>query len=287
MTLAVAGFLQTRRSVNTEAAYRLDLRHLAAWCADGGAVDLLTISAADLARYRTACELAGASPATVARRLSAMTSFGSYAAEQGLEPALGTAPDLERPPLESASTADVISDADADALLRAADEIGTRSGALIRLLMLDGLKVGEVIRADAADLEGRAPRMTLAVARRGTRKLVLDRDTAVAVRRYLGTRRDGPLLLSERRGRPPERLTRFGIDYLIKQVARGAGVEPTVSGNTLRRRCVMAAHAQGTDLDAIRRNVGHSGRRTTRRYLASDTAMDADPRHPPLGASAP
>jgi site-specific recombinase XerD len=79
------------------------------------------------------------------------------------------------------------------------------------------------------------------------------------------------LLLSERRGRVPGRLTRFGVDYLVKQVAQAAGLDQAVSGNTLRRRYVMAAHAGGTDLDRIRLNVGHADRRTTRRYLDPDT----------------
>jgi site-specific recombinase XerD len=281
LTLAVAGFLQTCRSANTHAAYRTDLRHLAAWCASGEALNLLTIDAADVARYRTECELAGASPATVARRLSAITSFSGYAAEQGLEPALSKASDVERPALEFSSTADVLSDAEANALLHSADRMSRRAGVLIRLLMLDGLKVGEVIRADASDLHGRPPRMTLDVARRGSPALVLHVGTAAAVRRYLGARRDGPLLRSERRGQPRQRLTRFGVDYLIKQIARAAGVEQTVSGNTLRRRYVIAAHAQGTDLDAIRHNVGHAGQRTTRRYLTGDDDTDAKPAHHP------
>ena len=100
-------------------------------------------------------------------------------------------------------------------------------------------------------------------------RIELHRGTGSAVRRYLGRRRDGPLLLSERRGREPDRLTRFGLDYLVKQVAQAAGLEQSVSGNTLRRRYVIAADANGTDLDQIRDSAGHADRRTTRRYLES------------------
>jgi site-specific recombinase XerD len=285
VTLAVGGFLQTCRSANTQAAYRTDLRHVAAWCADGEALNLLTIDAADLARYRTACELAGASPATIARRLSAIRSFTGYAAAQGLEPALTSGADIQRPTLEVASTADVLSDAEANALVRAADSISKRAGALIRLLMLDGLKVGEVIRADAADLHGRPPHMTLDIARRGSPSLVLHAGTTAALRSYLGSRREGPLLLSARRGQPRERLSRFGLDYIVKQIADAASLEQTVSGNTLRRRYVMAAHAQGIGLDAIQRNVGHSGQRTTRRYLTGDA--DATRQDRPAQTSSP
>ena len=277
VTLAVAGFLDACRSSNTRAAYRADLGHVAAWCRGRGTLNLLTIDAADVARYRTECELAGASAATVARRLSAITSFGAYAAANGTQSALAADIEIERPALESSSTAELLTDADAEALLAAADRISRRSAALIRLLMLDGLKVGEVIRADAADVRGRPPRMTLSSRSRTARTIDLHPDTATAVRRYLDRRRDGPLLLSERRGRRPGRLTRFGVDYLVKQVAQAAGLDQAVSGNTLRRRYVIAAHADGTDLDRIRRNAGHADRRTTRRYLDPDTPSRNQP----------
>ena len=270
MTLAIAAFLDACRSSNTRDAYRADLGHLAAWCRDRGALNLLTIDATDVARYRTECELAGASAATVARRLSAISSFGAYATANGAESALAAHPEIERPTLESSSTARLLTDVDADALLAAADRIGRRSAVLIRLLMLDGLKVGEVIRADASDVRGRQPRITLRLPDRNPRTIDLHPETGSAVRRYLSRRHDGPLLLSERRGRPPGRLTRFGVDYLVKQVAQAAGLDQAVSGNTLRRRFVMAAHADGTDLDRIRLRAGHADRRTTRRYLDPD-----------------
>jgi integrase/recombinase XerD len=271
VTVAIAGFLDAFRSSNTRDAYRADLGHVAAWCRNGGTLDLLTIDAADVARYRTECELGGASPATVARRLSALASFGAYAAANGGDPALTANAEIERPTVESSSTAEVLTDRDAEVLLAAADRMSRRSAVLIRLLMLDGLKVGEVIRADASDLISRAPRLALRLHDRRARTIDLDPETGVAVRRYLGRRREGPLLLSERRGREPDRLTRFGLDYLVKRVARAAGLEQSVSGNTLRRRYVMAAHADGTDLETIRASAGHADRRTTRRYLRPRT----------------
>lgn len=273
VTAAVAGFLDTCRSSNTRAAYGADLAHLAAWCRDTGTLDLLTIDAADIARYRTACELAGASPATVARRLSTITSFGAFATAAGAQPALSAVPGIARPSVGSASTAEVLGAADADALLDAADRIGARSAAVMRLLMLDGLKVGEVIGADASDVVGRPLRMSLSLGDRHARTIELHPHTGSALRTYLGRRREGPLVLSERRGREADRLTRFGLDYLVKQTAQAARLAQPISANTLRRRYVIAAHADGTDLDTIRHNTGHAERRTTRRYLDPEAGV--------------
>jgi site-specific recombinase XerD len=65
-------------------------------------------------------------------------------------------------------------------------------------------------------------------------------------------------------------LTRFGIDYLVKEAAREAALPKAVSGNVLRRRYVLAEHARGTTLSEIQRSTGHADERTTRRYLPSD-----------------
>src|SRR4051794_10070701 len=268
VTLAVADFLDACRSPNTEAAYRADLDHLASWCADQGPLDLLTINVEDIARYRTACELAGAAPATVARRLSTISSFGAFAAANGARPALDT--EIPRPRVGPTSSTDLLSDADAQRLLEAADHADNRAAVLIRLLMLDGLKAGEVIRADAADAQGRPPDMTLRVHEPRPRSITLHADSGSAIHRYLARRRTGALLLSNRRGHEPTRLTRFGVDYLIKRVSRSCGIGRPVSASMLRRRYVMAEHADGTALDTIRDHIGHVDRSTTRRYLRID-----------------
>ncbi len=266
VTLAVAQFLESCRSAHTRAAYGTDLAQFASWCASGRRLNLLTVDVEDIARYRTACEVGGSSPATLARRLSAITSFRAYAAEHGFDPGLAEA-SVARPLVPARSTAEVLSDDDAGALLEAADRTSKRSAVLIRLLMLDGLKVGEVVRAEASDAHGQPPRMTLEVRGRTVRSIVLATETGRAVRRYLGRRRNGPLLLSNRRGQPSGRLTRFGVDYAIKEIAKVAGIDPTISGNTLRRRYVIAAHSSGTEIDRIQHNTGHANQRTTRRYL--------------------
>ena len=275
-TMAVAAFLDACRSANTRAAYRTDLAQLATWCRAGGTLDLLTVDAADVARYRTACELAGVAPATVARRLSTISSFSAFAAANGANPALTAEAEVARPSVDSTSSTEIFSDADADALLNAADRTGSRAAALLRLLLLDGLKVGEAIRADATDVQGRPPRMRLTIGdRQPPRTIDLHLDTGSALNRYLGGRQEGPLLLSERRGHEPKRLTRFGVDYLVKEVARAAGITQSVSSNMLRRRFVMSAHANGSDLEEIRRKTGHAQARTTRRYLESKQPTSA------------
>jgi integrase/recombinase XerD len=277
LTLAIAAFLDSRRSANTQAAYRADLSHLAAWCHGQGAIDLRDLGAADLARYRSACELEGVSAATVARRLCAISSFGSFAGHRGPGEQSVSAEPVARPVVAPKSATQLLGDDDAIALLAAADRVGERAGLVVRLLMLDGLKVGEVTAADASDASVRRRPAQLRIrGGRHARVVALDPRTASVMRRVLGDRRAGPLLLSERPGRGAARLTRFGVDYLVKQAANEAGLDLPISGNVLRRRFVVRAHARGDDVETIRRNVGHANARTTRRYLL----VESDEAHP-------
>jgi site-specific recombinase XerD len=266
MAALVDEWLAGLRSVNTRAAYASDLRRFIAWCAEHD-LDPLRIDARQLRRYRASIERSGVSSSTTARRLSVVTSFGAYATARGA--AHGFA-EVARPQVTPARAVSTLGDADAAALLRAADGLDARAGILIRLLMLDGLKVGEATASDAADVSGRPPTLVLALDQRSVR---LHPATSALLHAYLGRRRSGPLLLSEGRARRSDRLSRFGVDYLVKEAATAAGLTGPVSGNTLRRRYVVAAYADGVPLEAIRLGAGHADVRTTRRYLEAEPSQ--------------
>jgi integrase len=132
----------------------------------------------------------------------------------------------------------------------------------------DGLKIGEALALDIEDVSGRPPKTTVTIRRRGVSKQVkLDADTARAVLRCAGRRRGGPLFISNRvaAADPPRRLTRFGADHLIRQLAIDEGVR--VTANELRRFHITANHAAGTDIDSVRDRAGLSDVRSVRRYI--------------------
>ena len=256
----VVEWLALLASENTRDAYGRDLARFGRWCRDEG-IDPLAITAAELRRYRREGERAGATSATLARRLSAIASFASFAVREGSS---DTVVAVARPTVRTGSASPLLDDEDAAALLEAADLIAPRTSLLIRLLMMDGLKVGEACRADAEDVGGRPPTMTLRI---DDRTIPLHADTAKAVRAYLSRRREGPLLLSEGRVRKSDRLTRFGIDYLVKEAASEAGLSRAVSGSVLRRRYIVTSYVGGGHLADIGRHAGLADVRTARRYL--------------------
>ena len=276
MQAAVTLWLERYESPHTRAAYRNDLEHFGQWTR-AQRVNPFALTEPDLQRYRAVCEANGAQAATVARRLSAIASFSAFALTQG--DGIG-APKVDRPALPAATTTDAMTDEDVTALLSAADEMSTRAAVLIRLLLFDGLKVGQVVDAEAADISGTPPSLSLTVSASPVRVIALHPDTATLLSVYLDDRRSGPLVLSEHRARVGARLTRFGVDYLIKQAAEHAGIA-SISANSLRRQFLVRAHERGDDIDDIRRSAGHSDARTTRRYLRHNDGEPSQARQRP------
>lgn len=238
-----------------------------AWC-DAKGLSPLEVGQAEVSDYRDDCGGAGALPATVARRLSALASFFEYARAAG---AVASNPvnDVERPAEDRQGLPSGLDERDALALLEAATTVGPKAVVLVALLMLEGMKLAEALGLDIEQLDGSGWAMRATVVRRGTEQdLALDGRTAGAIRAYIGARTSGPLLIRESATRePPARLTRFGADFLLKRAAIEAGLEP-VSSNTLRRTYIALSFRDGTGVEEISHRVGHASTRDTRRYLA-------------------
>ena len=146
-----------------------------------------------------------------------------------------------------------------------------RLEALVALLVCDGLKVTEALALDVDDVSGRAPATTITVRRRGeSQRIVLDHDTARAVRRCIGKRRSGPVFVNERSSKSdaPHRLTRFGADHLIRQLRTDDATEQ-VTANALRRFHINTRQADGDRIDDVRDRAGLANARSVRRYDAA------------------
>jgi integrase/recombinase XerD len=272
----VGSWLGSYGSANTRAAYGGDVQSFRRWCAGEGRL-ALGATMEDLVRYFASCTAGGSSPATLTRRMSALDSFFDFACDAkmlGVNPMSG----VTRPDISATSSTPLLDDTEARALLRASDRLGDKAAALVRLLMLDGLKVGEVLPANADDLC--ADTASLVVHRRGRASSTpLQLATVHRLRRYLGRRRRGPLLVSDVPGRNTARLTRFGADHILKKVGAAAHINVPISANALRRRYVTATVDGGTGLDDVRDHLGQRDSRTARRYLGPTPQSNAQPRN--------
>jgi site-specific recombinase XerD len=236
------------------------------WCEAKGHRPL-EVSEADVREYRDHCSESGALPATVARRLSALASFYEHALAVR---AVSSNPvvAVERPAASREVQPSGLDEDEALALLDAAATVGPKVVVLVALLMLEGMKLAEALGLDIEQFDGSGWAMRASVMRRGAEEdLALDGRTARAITAYVGNRTTGPLLVGESPTQDrPERLTRFGADFLLKRAATRAGLDP-VSANTLRRTYIALSHRDGAAVEDISRRVGHASARDTLRYL--------------------
>ncbi len=263
--LLVSAYLSMQDNDNTKAAYGADLRLFMTWCDQNG-IAPGTAGAAELDRFRADCVASGSSNATVTRRMSSLRSFYAFAVTQGV---ISVAPlQLPRPTPSAASTTPTLTAPEVTRVLEAAAAEGGKTETLVTLLLLDGVRLGEVLVANADHVVRQPPPPYLLVRRSGgPTQVVLDPRSAAAVERSLAGRSAGPLLMGNGTADRPGRLTRFGADYLLKQISRAASLTPPLTANTLRRTHVVHAYQQDPDVKAIRDRLGHRDARTTRRHL--------------------
>jgi site-specific recombinase XerD len=256
-TRPVEAWLESLASPNTRAAYRNDFAVFMAWC-QARRVNPLQATAADAEQFRSDLVAAGAPEGTARRRASAVHSF--------LRPRQG-AEDRGGPAMGHGSSSTVLLDQDDRArLLGVLPEQSANAQVLIGLLLLDGLKLNEILDLDVPDISGAPPRLDVSVTRDATEELfTLHPTTSSYLHDHLAGRSLGPLLRG--RGSEEGRLSRFGADYLVKRAGRDAGLRAPLTVNVLRRAYVSHAHDAGDHVEDIRHRVGHHDVRSTRRLL--------------------
>jgi len=162
--VALAGFLAGYRGLTRE-AYTLDLRQFASWCRSRS-LALFAVRRADSEGFARDLETRGRARAAVTRRLSAIGGFYKYAVQEEL---LDRSPaaHVRRPRIDYESRAVALDRNELGALLAAAG-LGSPAGhALISLLALNGLRVGEAAGADIGHLGLERGHRMLTITRKG------------------------------------------------------------------------------------------------------------------------
>jgi site-specific recombinase XerD len=269
----VTDWLAKHPSVNTQSAYRHDVEAFVRWCRATGRRPLAA-GPADIDAYRDQCLADGVAAATVARRLSGIASFFRYAAERGAVPG-DPVEGVGRPASADPADSPVLDGAELAGLIGSASGFGPKAAALVALLSLDGLKLGETLAMDIDDASLGRGRASVAVTRRGDRTEVpISATTAGLLRAYIGRRQTGPLFLGDspaaRHAAGQARLTRFGADFILKRAGAAAGIDKPVSATVLRRSYIAGAHLAGRAMADISRQVGHREVRETARFVRQE-----------------
>jgi integrase/recombinase XerD len=278
---AFLAYLQGERSLspNTVSAYRNDLFQFAFFLRDeaerqGGrdfapaAIDRDLITSFFLhLRDR------GYSGASIARKTAALRSFFQYLRRKGEvagNPTEGIgSPEVKKPLPRT------VEDDDVRALLtslqsRESPE-GLRDHAMLRLLSATGMRVGELVTVDVADVDFAGARVRVVGRGNRERLLPLDDVTLESIKAYL--ERGRPYLT---RNAPGEtalvvnqrglRLTRQGFWLIMKGLVRDAGLPAIMTPHMLRHSFATHQIIEGLELEELRKLLGHASIATTHVY---------------------
>ncbi len=269
----IASWLDSLSSENTRNAYGRDLRAFIAWTVRTHPEAPLDTDGAFTADQRIRSFLAadrvvGASDSTVRRRQASIGSFARFVSGRATTTESTSARPVSRRPSPTLG----LSPAEAQEVWAIASREGAREAALVGLLLFDGLKLFEILALDDSHVDGRGAALSVDLVRHGRRQTVsVDTRSARPITVLLRTQGRGPLFLGRGVSASGSRLTRFGADYLMKGLGVASGLDDSLTANRLRATCIATALGE-RETDVVRDAVGHVDRRSTLRFVTTESS---------------
>lgn len=266
---AVAGWLLSKRSAHTRKAYGRDLATFLSWC-HGLGERLATVTPGMVEAWCTWQLEADAATASVARRVSAVSSFYQWATKAGrlyegrANPA--SAELIDRVKASSVHTP-ALTMAEVQLLLGAARHSRyhpDRDLALVLLLVSTGLRVSEMIAADFDNVSyDSGVRMLVVEQGKGRRTRTVALDPYVYDLLTKTGRDTGPLVVSN----DGERLTERRASRILARLGRAAGINTFITPHVLRATYITIGSELGARVEDLQANVGHGDPRQTQAYI--------------------
>ena len=270
----IAALYLVRYRGGTRITYQRALRAWAQWCAAHD-LDLLSVRREHVELWLRELEARDLSPATRALRLAAVAGYYETAVE---EEALARNPAarVRRPKVGKDSQRLGVDRHEGPALLAAAEQAGPRDYALLCLLLLNGLRIGEALGLRPCDLRSERGHRIAQVRRKGGARedIALPPRTAAAIDTLVDARGqldlEAPLFV-DAEGAP---LDVFDAQRIVRRLARHAGIRKHLTPHSFRHGFITAALDAGVPLHKVQDAAGHADPRTTRRYDRASKALD-------------
>jgi integrase/recombinase XerC len=230
--------------------------------------------------YLASLRKEGLKKSSAGRHLSALRTFFAWLKREGkvsLNPARAIATpkaDTALPRTLSVDEAALVVEA------RTGDDaFATRDRALLELLYATGLRVGELVALDLADVDLSSRQLRTLGKGRKERIVPFGERAKTALRAYLAVRGTlGPKSARRTEGEAVflnatgTRLTDRSVRRILDRALREAAVARHVSPHALRHSFATHLLQAGADLRAIQELLGHASLATTQKY----THLDAD-----------
>jgi len=277
--------LERRLSDHTVAAYRRDLTCLAAFCEREQVATWEALKVHHLRRFAATSHGSGLDPRSIQRRLSGARSFLKYLIREGeLErnPAVGvSAPRTAR---RLPTTLDV--DQMAKLLdIPGDDPVAVRDRAMLELLYSSGLRLGELVGLDLADVDLADGMVRVTGKGRKTRLVPVGRKARDALREWLKARA-GMAVIGEQAvftGARGGRIAPRMVQSRVAHWAQASGLGQRVHPHLFRHSFATHVLESSGDLRSVQEMLGHANISTTQIYTHLDfqhLAQVYDKAHP-------
>ena len=263
--------VERRLADHTLESYGRDLQRLGEFAA-GVRKSVSGLGRGDLERFVDGLMNAGLSPRSVARMVAAVRGFYRFAAVAQHVTA-NPADDLQAPRAWPALPK-FLGVEDVDKLIAQPDVStprGVRDRALIEVLYATGLRVSELIKLRASDLNLEAGYLSTTGKGSKQRIVPIGDQAAAWLTRYI--REGRPQLLAGKtspwlfvNARQGSGLTRVGFWKVLKAYGLKAGLSRTLSPHVLRHSFATHLLEHGADLRSIQMMLGHSDLSSTQIY---------------------
>lgn len=228
----------------------------------------------DLIAYKEALTERGLKAATIAKKLTVLRRLFTFFYEQGVIPTNPSA-GLKLPRVSSETTRGILSLAECNGFLSSI-EIGTLQGkrdkAICALLLVNGLRLCEITRANIGDLTQVDGYCVLRVRGKGSKNIDvrIREDVYEVIQSYIAARNevdaDAPLFVGTTH-RAKVRLARRSVQHMIRNRLNTLGIQRRgISVHSFRHSSITHLINSGASLIAAQDFARHSSPSTTQAY---------------------
>ena len=286
-------FLAGQLTERTRAAYRQDLE---AFFRFAGVRRPEEITAGAVTSWRNAMMAAGARPATVARKLTALRAFCEHLVYHGILEKNPADPKIVKAPrVSGASRTHGLTAGQAERLLEGPDRStvrGSRDYAILKWLLHLGLRREELCRVRLSDLGEERGYRIVRVAGKGGKDRVIPLQEGVwrsAIEyleksgRPLGEEGSSAALFAptrnNRTGKLEKALDPRTVWQIVTRWVKRAGIRKHISPHSLRHTSITLALDGGATLRQAQTFAGHADPKTTVRYDRTREDLDNSAAH--------
>lgn len=140
-----------------------------------------------------------------------------------------------------------------------------RNLVLVELLLVTGMRVGELINLNRSDINFEERSCIVLGKGNKQREVYFDAKTKIHLQKYLKSREDNEIALFVSKNKPHQRLSISGIELIIRNIGKNLNIDKA-HPHKFRRTLATMAIDKGMPIEQVQKLLGHVNIETTMSY---------------------